>query len=138
VLSAVLSKELISAQHVSFDREYSVAYFFFDDKDDRLKTSYPLLTNVLAQLLRQDPNALSNFSSEPEYAIKKENTVWTIEMLWRVFKRIINDQKLKPMFVIIDALSMFSSDNGSCCECRVKHPANSTQMSAKKKHVRPF
>jgi hypothetical protein len=112
VLSAVLSKELINDQRVSFDKDFLVAYFFFDDKDDRLKTPYPLLTNVLAQLLRQDPNALSNFSSEPEYAIKKENTVWTIEMLWRVFKRTINDEKLKPLVVTIDALGMFSSDNG--------------------------
>jgi hypothetical protein len=114
VLSAVLSKELISDQRFSFDTGFSVAYFFFDDKDDRLKTLYPLLTNLLAQLLRQDPNALSNFSSEPEYAIKKENTVWTIEMLWRVFKRIINDEKLRPLVVIIDALGKLSSDNGSC------------------------
>jgi hypothetical protein len=64
--------------------------------------------------------------------------VWTIEMLWRIFKRIINDEKLRPMFVIIDALGMFSSDNGSCCGCRVKYPANSAQMSAKRKHVQPF
>lgn len=58
VLSAVLSKELISDQHTSFDRECSVVYFFFDDKDDRLSTSHSLLTNLLAQLLRQDPNTL--------------------------------------------------------------------------------
>jgi hypothetical protein len=138
VLSAVLSKELINDQRVSFDEDFSVAYFFFDDKDDRLETPYPLLTNVLAQLLRQDPSALSKFSSEPEYAIKKENTVWTIEILWRVFKRIINDEKLKPLVVIIDALGMFSGDNGSCCGSRVKHPANSTQMSTQRKHVYPF
>jgi hypothetical protein len=43
--------------------------------------------------------------------------VWTIEMLWRVFKRIINDKKLKPLVVIIDALGKYSSDNGSCCGC---------------------
>jgi hypothetical protein len=111
VLSAVLTKELISDQHVCFDQECSIAYFFCDDKDDRLKTSLALLTNVLAQLLRQDQDALSHFSNEPVYTIKKAETVWTIEMLWRVFKRIINDEKLRPMFVIIDALGMFSSDN---------------------------
>jgi hypothetical protein len=80
----VLSKELISDQHTSFDREFSVAYFFFDDKDDSLKTLYSLLTTVLAPLLRQDPNTLIHFSNEPIYNINKEKTVWTIEMLWRV------------------------------------------------------
>jgi DNA replication protein DnaC len=74
-LSAVLSKELISNQHTSFDQECSVAYFFCDDKDDRLKTSYALLTNVLAQLLRQDPGAHIHFSKEPVYNTRKENTV---------------------------------------------------------------
>jgi hypothetical protein len=76
-----------------------------------LKTSHALVTNVLAQLLRQDQNALSHFSNEPVYKIKKAETVWTVEMLWRVLKRIINDEKLRPMFVIIDALGMFSNDN---------------------------
>jgi hypothetical protein len=32
VLSAVLSKELINDQRVSFDKDFSVAYFFFDDR----------------------------------------------------------------------------------------------------------
>jgi hypothetical protein len=111
VLSAVLTKGLIGDQHVFFDQECSIAYFFFDDKDDRLKTSHVLVTNVLAQLLRQDQTAVSHFSNEPVYKIKKAETVWTIEMLWRVLKRIINDEKLRPMFVIIDALGMFSNDN---------------------------
>jgi hypothetical protein len=90
-----------------------------------LKTSHALLTNVLDQLLRQDPNTLTHFSNEPEYEIKKEKTVWTIEMLWRVFKRIIYDEKLKPMFVIIDALGMSSSDNAICSGYQIECPAKS-------------
>jgi Cdc6-like AAA superfamily ATPase len=117
VLSAVLSKELISDQHVSFDQECSVAYFFCDDKDDRLKTVYGLFTNILGQLLRQNPSALIHFSTEPVYNIDKERTEWTVEMLWRVFRRIVNDEKLKPMFLILDALGMLSSDWLSCTAC---------------------
>jgi hypothetical protein len=106
VLSAVLSKELISDRHTIFDQECSVAYFFYDDKDDRLKKSVPLLTNVLAQLLRQDPDAHIHFSKEPAYATNKEKTVWATGMLWRVFSRIVNDRNLKPMVLVIDALGM--------------------------------
>jgi hypothetical protein len=138
VLSAVLSKELRSDQHVSFDQECSVAYFFCDDKDDRLKTSHGLLTNVLAQLLRQNPNALIHFSNEPVYNIDKEKTVWTIGMLWRVFRRIIYDDKLKPMIVIIDALGMLSSHHDNFYGCTVEYPANSMQMSARRTHGQPF
>jgi hypothetical protein len=108
VLSAVLSKEIISDQYLSFNQECSVAYFFFDDKDDRLKSSYALLSNVLSHLLRQNPKALIHFSNEQVYKIKKVETEWTVEMRWRVFRRIVNDEKLKPMFVIIDALGMLS------------------------------
>jgi hypothetical protein len=106
VLSAVISKELISDRHTIFDREFSVAYFFFDDKDDRLKTLDALLTNVLAQLLRQNPNAHIHFTKEPVYNTKKENTVWTTGMLLSVFSRIVNDKNLKPMVLVIDALGM--------------------------------
>lgn len=69
-----------------------------------MKTSHALLTNVLSQLRRQDPNTLIHFSNEPIYNIDKEKTVWTIEMLWHVFNRIVNDERTKPMLVIIDAL----------------------------------
>jgi Cdc6-like AAA superfamily ATPase len=138
VLSAVLSKELITDQRVSFGQECSVAYFFFDDKDDRLKSSYPLLTNILAQLLRQNPNALIHFFNEPVYNIDKEKTVWTVEMLWRVFRRIVNDEKLKPTIVIIDALGMFLSHRTRCQGCPVENSAEYRQMSARRKHGQPF
>jgi tRNA uridine 5-carbamoylmethylation protein Kti12 len=123
VLSAVLSKELSSGQHINFDQVCSVAYFFCDDKDDRMKTSHGLLTNILAQMLRQSPEGLIHFSNEPVYNINKEKTVWTIGMLWRVFRRIIYDEKLKPMIVIIDALGMLSS-HVIVFGLTVEHPAN--------------
>jgi hypothetical protein len=125
VLSAVLSKEPISDQQTSFDQECSVAYFFCDDIDNRLNTVHALLTNILAQHLRQDPNALIHFSNEPVYNIHKEKTEWTVEMLWGVFSGIVNDEKLKPMIVIIDALGMLLG-HASFCGCPVDNPANST------------
>jgi Cdc6-like AAA superfamily ATPase len=125
VLSAVLSKELIRDQHICFDQECSVAYFFCGDKDIHLKTSTALLTNVLAQLLRQNPRAMIHFSKEPIYNIDKEKTSWTFGMLWRVFSRIVNDAKLKPMFVIIDAIGMLSSHLAGFYEFPKEHPANS-------------
>jgi predicted AAA+ superfamily ATPase len=109
MLSTVLSKELLTSQHAPSSQECSVAYFFCDDKDDRLKTSYGLLTHVLAQLLKQNPNALTHFYNESALKIDKEKTVWTVEMLWRVLSRIVADEKLKPIYVIIDALGMLSS-----------------------------
>jgi hypothetical protein len=125
VLSAVLSKELVRDQHICFNQECSVAYFFCDDKDIHLKTSTALLKNVLAQLLRQNPKALIHFSREPVYNVDKEKTAWEFGMLWRVFSCIVNDATLKPMFVVIDALGMLSSHLAGFYDFPEEHPANS-------------
>jgi hypothetical protein len=69
--------------------------------DGRLKTSHALLTSVLAQLLRQNPNALIHFSNEPVYSFDEVMKMWTIEVLWGVLSRMISDEKLKPVIVII-------------------------------------
>jgi hypothetical protein len=106
VLSAALSKELISDQHTSFDQGCSVAYFIYYDKDDRLKTPDTLLTNILGQLLKQDPKDFIHFFNEPVYNSKRENTVWTFGMLWNVFSLTVKDENLKQMVLIIGALGM--------------------------------
>jgi hypothetical protein len=83
-----------------------VAYFFCDDKDERLSTESAVLLNLLAQLLKQDPGVLIHFSAESEYTVNRERTSWNFGMLWRVFDRIVKDDKCRPMCVIIDALGM--------------------------------
>jgi len=83
-----------------------VAYFFCDDKDERLRTGFAVLLNLLAQLLKQDAGVLKHFCAESAYAVNKERTSWNFGMLWRVFDRIVKDDTAKPMCVIIDALGM--------------------------------
>jgi hypothetical protein len=107
VLSSVLTEAISKETDISFGHDHSVAYFFFDDKDERLKTSHALLLNLLAQLLSQDPNALVHFTEEQDYKLNLEKTEWNPGMLWRVFIRIVKDDKIKPVFLIIDALGMF-------------------------------
>jgi hypothetical protein len=104
VLSSVLSKELCDEN--IFGGNYSVAYFFCDDKDERLRTGFAVLINLLAQLLKQDPSVHMHFLAESEYIVYKERTSWNFGMLWRVFDRIVKDDKCRPMCVIIDALGM--------------------------------
>jgi hypothetical protein len=106
VLSSVLSKELLCCDENIFGGNYSVAYFFCDDKDERLRTEFAILLNLLAQLLKQDPGVLIHFTAESEYAVRKERTSWNFGMLWRVFDRIVKEDKSRPMCVIIDALGM--------------------------------
>ncbi|TGZ80707.1 hypothetical protein EX30DRAFT_49533 [Ascodesmis nigricans] len=67
VLSAFLSKE-VSLRKVN---QLAMAYFFCDDKDDRLGTASATLANWLAQLLSQVPNMIVHFAAE---STEKEKT----------------------------------------------------------------
>lgn len=67
-----------------------------------------MLTNLLAQLLKQTPGMIAHFAVESEYVIQKEKTSWTFSTLWRVFERIMNDDTVKNYFLIIDALGILS------------------------------
>ena len=100
VLSSVISKELTSD-----DRDAMTAYFFFDDKDDRIRTAQAALQNLLAQILKQDPSGVyEHFLEESEFAINGSSTAWSFGMLWRVLVRVINDETLRPLTLVIDAL----------------------------------
>lgn len=104
VLASFISEELFNS-----GRNVTVAYFFFDDKDDRLNDAKAALRNLLSQLLEQDPDGVyKHFLQELEFATHRENTSWSFEMLWRVFERIIQDEELRPISIVIDALGISS------------------------------
>ena len=104
VLASFISEELFSS-----GGNVPVVYFFFDDKDDRLNDAKAALRNLLAQLLEQDPDAVfKHFLEELEFATHRANTSWSFGMLWRVFERIIKDEELRPIRIVIDALGISS------------------------------
>jgi hypothetical protein len=104
VLSSFLSKELSGNLSSNSGKAFLVAYFFCDDKDDRLRTADAILANILAQVLKQAPKALVHFSTEPQYAVNKGKMSWNLGMLWRVFDRIVKDHNIGSICLIIDAL----------------------------------
>jgi hypothetical protein len=115
VLSTFLARHLSENPHETFGKGCLLAYFFCDDKDGRLKTADSILLNLVRQLLSQEPNIVAHFLAEPEYREKKENTSWDFYRLWRVFSRIVQDHKIKPKSLIIDALGMSSASHPSQC-----------------------
>ena len=100
VLSSFLTKEVIRGK----TNQLSLAYFFCDDKDERLRTADAILVNLLAQLLQYIPDTIVHLTVEHGYATNKEKTSWTFGMLWRVFERIINDANTGHVCILIDAL----------------------------------
>jgi hypothetical protein len=45
------------------ESQLPVAYFFCDDKDERLRTAHAILVDLLDQLLEQLPGVLDHFSA---------------------------------------------------------------------------
>ena len=84
-----------------------MAYFFCDDKDERLRTAHAILVNLLAQLLIHVPDCIVHFLAEPDYAMNKKKTSWSFGMLWRVFERIINDDHRGEIYILIDAFGIY-------------------------------
>ena len=82
----------------------SVAYFFFDDKDERLRTAPAALKTLLIQILIRYPRSHKHFLKEKIYELNKKRTVWSDGMLWRVFERIAADESLGAICLILDAM----------------------------------
>jgi hypothetical protein len=96
---------------ITLENNYSVAYFFCDDKDDQLSSAHAMLANVLGQLLRQDPKLIENFEKESDDSDEWEKISWSSRMLERVFDRIIQTTKWRKIFLIIDALGIASKSH---------------------------
>jgi len=111
VLSSFLTQEIMRGKTT----QQCLAYFFCDDKDDRLKTGHAILVNLLSQLLNQVPDAIKHFMTEHEYITQKEKTSWSFGMLWRVFKRIIHDAHRGLVYILIDALGIPPCHIYNCC-----------------------
>jgi hypothetical protein len=75
VLSSVVSDRLECDRPISLENNYLVAHFFFDDKDDRLKSVPAMLTNILGQRLKQDPGLFRHFTLESEYCTPVKNLI---------------------------------------------------------------
>ena len=100
VMSAFMSRILQS--------ETPVAYFFFDDKDENLRTISAALKILLTQILMVYPKSHTHFLEEKDYERNKEKTVWKDGMLWRVFRRIAADRSLGAICLILDAIGRFA------------------------------
>jgi Cdc6-like AAA superfamily ATPase len=99
VLSAFLCKEIFPNE----ESQPAVAYFFCDDKDERLRTAKAILTALLHQLLGQLPGVAEHFKTELS---EGGETCWTYSKLWRVFERVMIDTNTRRVRLLIDALGI--------------------------------
>ncbi|KAF8530881.1 hypothetical protein BDD12DRAFT_914734 [Trichophaea hybrida] len=117
VLSSFLTKEITRGK----PNQLYIAYFFCDDKDERLRTAHSILVNLLTQLLDQVPDIIAHFLADPEYSTNKEKTLWSFGMLWRVFERIINGAHHGQVYILIDALDECEEGSRTKLLNKLKH-----------------
>lgn len=95
--------------YLSYFLPTSVAYFFFDDKDEKLRTVSSALKTLLYQVLIRYPKCHKHFLKEKEYQLKGHKTIWTDGMLWRVLERIVGDDGFGRICLIFDAMGAYST-----------------------------
>lgn len=101
-MAAFLSKELSSRN----GNQQAMAYFFCDDKDERLRTANAVLASWLAQLLTLVPSSIVHFPELEDSKQSEKNISWNFESLWRVFQRIVIDANTGNICLLVDALGM--------------------------------
>ncbi|KAF8243670.1 hypothetical protein K440DRAFT_38583 [Wilcoxina mikolae CBS 423.85] len=124
VLSAVLTREVSNDLQNHHGRHCTVAYFFCDDRDARLSSADAILANLLAQLLKQKSKVFGHFEQEWEFTVNGERTVWSFGMLWRVFERILKDEKIGILCLLIDGLDECEIDSRRKLLTRLQHLLN--------------
>lgn len=96
------------AEEISKDESLVVAYFFCDDKDDRLNTGASILSHWLHQILRRIPETYKHFLSEHWFREvkdeKKDKVDWGFVPLCRVLERILSDHETPSIYLLVDAL----------------------------------
>jgi Cdc6-like AAA superfamily ATPase len=101
VMASYLCKELQSHKVDAL----SIAYFFCDNKNEQLRTPTSILANILTQLLEQLPAIYKHLWAELKCK-SESGRVWTYEMLWRAFDKIMNDPNIGSIRILIDALGI--------------------------------
>jgi hypothetical protein len=84
------------------DGDLQVAYFFFDDKEDKQKTAMSCLSSLIHQLIFSAPQLIDHATKF--FISQKEQMVDSIDRLWKIFTAIVTDQVVRGRYIILDAL----------------------------------
>ncbi|KAF8541731.1 hypothetical protein BDD12DRAFT_731449, partial [Trichophaea hybrida] len=84
------------------DGDLHVAYFFFDDKEDKQKTAVSCLSSLIHQLIFSAPQLIDHATKY--FISQKEQMVESIDRLWKIFTAIVTDPVVRGRYIILDAL----------------------------------
>ena len=100
MISSFLVEELVHLTERS--SSMTLAYYFCDDKDEKRRTATAILRGLLLQILRQRPTLFEYL--QPDFEESGPDLFTNFHALWRIFIRIIDDEKAGEVYCLIDAL----------------------------------
>jgi ankyrin repeat protein len=102
MISIFLTEELdkITAQ----SQDAMLAYFFFDNKDNKRNTAASMLRGLIFQLIQQRSTLLEHIL--PVFKIQKETLFSnsSFESLWRIFESMVRDLSIDSVFCVLDGI----------------------------------
>jgi hypothetical protein len=88
------------------DSAVTLAYYFYDNKDESRNTASALLRGLLLQLLRKRP-VLFQKHVEKVYDEMKDRLgqlFKDLDILWRIFRSMLKDHDAGKVYILLDAL----------------------------------
>ncbi|RFU32974.1 hypothetical protein B7463_g3376, partial [Scytalidium lignicola] len=102
MLSIFLTQDL---EQVTQNMEQAGLIFYFcSNQDEKRNTAVAVLRGLLYQIIAKRPNLLKHVLPHLETPAKAQQTLSSLETLWIIFRRVIQNVDLGPIFCVLDGL----------------------------------
>jgi hypothetical protein len=102
MMSVFLTEEL--ERHTASIPNAELGFFFCSAEDEKRNTAVAVLRGLVHQIIAKRPQLVKHALSYFETEERKQQTVSSLETLWLIFSKLINDTELGTMFCVLDGL----------------------------------
>ena len=88
-----------------------LSFFFRNANRQNEGTAVAALKAVVNQMIQQDPDALAEVSRRYDLLPAENNSIWTREVLWEVFRCILRKFAQQDVFLVLDAIDECQIDS---------------------------
>ncbi|PSN59264.1 hypothetical protein BS50DRAFT_260919 [Corynespora cassiicola Philippines] len=131
MLSVFLTEQL--EQKVSSMADTRLIFYFFNGQDEKRNTAVAMLRGLVHQIITERPQLVKHALSHFETPKRAQQTTSSLETLWIIFSRLIEDPGIGTMFCVIDGLDECNEDERKTLVPRIvsllssKTPSSATQ-----------
>jgi len=111
------------------DSGMQVAYFFFDDKEDKQKSAASCLSSLIHQMIVSAPVLIEHATRF--YIAQKEQMAESVDTLWKIFATMASDPIVRGRYVVLDALDECEEESRSAFLDRLRKWYTATASTSK-------